>query len=262
MSGDTYSNADVIRYSNEKFVNIHLNADTMRDLAKKFGLRMTPSTFLLDLDVEIAAKIEGYVVPKDYLPQVKRVQAKFEKLVAAMDAAKSGTPKAERELADAYRLADKFAKAEAIYKKLMEPLSARKDLTDAERLERAQIRVGMMDLAMRSPTGDRNSIPDHIKTIKEEDPNNKFESLDDAYAAEVLMLMGKKEHEKALETAKAGYAKCPKSDKSDALLYLIGLEYLQQKKKDEATQAFKELAEKFPTTEMGEMGRQALEALK
>lgn len=261
MSAETYSNADVIRFSNERFISVRLNVDDKKDLAKRFGVKVTPGTYLVDLDVEIVERIEGYFAPKDYLPRLKRVDARFQTLAAAIDAAKlkPGDLKTERLLADAVRGLGKYAKAIGAYRKLLESLAARQELSEEERRERAQIRTGLLDASMRSGAAD---IEDQIKILRQEDADNKFDTLDDALAAEALIRYSRKDFEAAAAMARDGYAKYPRSDKAGAFLYLSAMICVETGKKEQGIKTLRELVQKFPDTEAGELGRQALAALE
>lgn len=259
MNTDTYSKPEVIRYSNENFINVYLNADAHKDLSKKFGIDVTPYTAVVDLDVEIVGRLPGYLNAKDYMSRIKRVQQNFLKMKAALDAAaaKPDDVKTLRELADANRLLQKVNKAKEAYKKVVEKDGG---------LERAQARAGLLDIALSTTSIDDKAgaaaLYEMIKTIKEEDPNNKFESMDDALSAEAQILYYKKDFEGALAKARGAYQKYPKSDKADMLLYTIAMILFEMGKEEEATRTLKELVEKFPETETGELGRQALDAIK
>jgi tetratricopeptide (TPR) repeat protein len=236
-----------------------MNADNHKDLSKKFGVDVTPYTAVLDLDVEIVAKLPGYLNAKEYMSRIRRVQENFVKLNAALDAskAKPDDAKTTRELGDAYRLLQKFNKAKDAYKKVIDR---------ADGFERAQARAGLLDVMLNTTSVDDKagaaSIDEFIKKMKEEDPNNKFETMDDAVSAEAQILFYKKDLEGGLAKAKTGYEKYPKSDKADVLLYTMAMIYFEMAKEEQATQTLKELVEKFPNTETGELGKQALEAIK
>lgn len=259
MNTDTYSKPEIVKYHTENFVNVYLNADTNKDLSKKFGVDVTPYTAIVDLDVEIVGRIPGYFNAKDYLPRVKRVQENFIKLQAALEAskAKPDDPKTTRELGDAYRHLQKFPKAKDTYKKVI-------DKADGQ--ERAQARAGLLDAMLTTTSIDDKAgaagLDELIKKMKEDDPNNKFDSLDDALSAEAQILYYKKDLEGALAKAKGAYEKYPKSDKADLLLYTVAMIQFEMGKEDLAKKTLQELVEKFPNTETGELGKQALDSLK
>ena len=72
MDADTYSNADVIKLSNEKFLNVKVDADQNHALAQKFARQGLPTTVVLDGDGDVITTLVGYQEPGEYIKSLNK----------------------------------------------------------------------------------------------------------------------------------------------------------------------------------------------
>lgn len=267
MDTDTYSNADVIQLSNEAYLNVRLDGDKEKQLCEKFGIEGFPSTFIVDGEGQIIARLVGYLDASGYLERLKKTREASAALRALLEkSAKSPDDlTVVRELSDAYRNLENPEKAKAGYQKVIDTVSARKDASDADKKNKAQAFCGLLELAMATTVLENaeavKSLNELIARVKSEDPENQYDSLDDALAAEVQMLMSRKEFDAAIRKARESFERFPKADKSDMFLYVIAMAQYQSNLKAECRKTLKELNEKFPATTLGKYALTAIEYL-
>jgi thioredoxin-related protein len=63
MLQTTYANAKVRATIHDNFVPTFVNGSEQRELAKQFGVRIYPTTFLIGPDNRILEKVEGFMEP-------------------------------------------------------------------------------------------------------------------------------------------------------------------------------------------------------
>jgi tetratricopeptide (TPR) repeat protein len=268
MDADTYSKKDVIEFSNANFVNVHLDGDKEKAFAKKLAVEGYPSTFVMDAEGEVVGRLAGYVDEKAYLDKLRRIRDSHAKLGELIEKAKASPDdlSVTRRLAESYRQVEKIDKAKELFRRVIDAVAALKSPTEADLRNKAQARAGLLDAVLSTTSIEDKqglqSITDLIQTIKTEDPDNRFDSLDDALAAEAQILFAKKDFEGASVKVKAALEKLPKSDKADLLLYVLAMIQFETGKTEECKKTLKELIEKFPDTPTGKDGKQALEWLE
>jgi thioredoxin-like negative regulator of GroEL len=232
MENDTFSNGDVIAYVNRTFVNVELDIEKDRAVAKKFDPTGLPATYLVDVDGRIIGTAIGYINPKDYIEWLGKVRDIADKLKRA-DAATQADLLFE---AGSYREAKQ--KAEEALKELPEL----KDRLTLRRVE-AQMRL------------DPDFEPKELLEI---------ESLRDA--AVILMADYEARHEKvkeALTRIEEGLKAYPKSTRMDGFLYYRArLTWALTGKTEEPIRWLEQLLKDYPNSSYRPWAQADLKELK
>src|SRR5437762_1413114 len=82
METDTFSNAEVIGFSNKTFVNIHLRTDQDKKLAEQYKVHPIPVTILLAPGGERLSTLLGYMPPEDYKKTLETAIETHKKILA------------------------------------------------------------------------------------------------------------------------------------------------------------------------------------
>lgn len=265
MDKETYSDADVISYSNKTFVNVKLDGDKEKDMVQKLGANGFPNTVIMTPAAEIVGRIVGFVGPKDYVEKLKKMGEAYLKLQGLLEKAKKDPADfaAAKAVAEVYKDLENGDAAYEWYKKVADGVSAKKEKKDDDKKLLAQTYVSLMDILLNQKgvrdEATTKDLQDIAKKAKENDPENKYDSLDDALAMEAVLLIVKKDFDGAVKAAADAYAKYAKSDKADMLLFVVAIGQEQGGKHDDAKKSMKELADKFPETQYGKMAKQYME---
>lgn len=74
MERDTWSNADVIKTVNNRFIPLKLNGEKSSALLDRLAIRGFPTVVLLNKSGKATAKIEGYNDPENFQGRLKQVK--------------------------------------------------------------------------------------------------------------------------------------------------------------------------------------------
>src|ERR1043166_4802704 len=81
MEADTFSNKEIIEFSNKTLINIQLRVERDKDLAKKYSVAAIPVTFFLSPEGERLSTWTGYMPPDEYRKTIDKGLATHKKLV-------------------------------------------------------------------------------------------------------------------------------------------------------------------------------------
>lgn len=269
MDTDTYSNTDVVSVS-KSYINVKIDADKEpgQELSNKFGVSGLPNTVIVTPDEEVIGRIVGYLGPKEYVERLGKIETAFAKLQELLEKSRKNPDDLGliKEIADSYRTLENTAKAKDSYTRVADGVSAKKEVTEADKKLRAQSYAALLDIALKTTSpSDEGALKDLealIKKTKDGDPDNQYGSYDDAIVAEAAVLLQKKDNEGAIKIAGETYRKFPQCDKADQLLFVMSIAQFNAGKRDDCKKTLKECSEKFPDTEYGKQSRQVLEWLE
>jgi thioredoxin-like negative regulator of GroEL len=259
MDADTYSNADVIEWSNKTVVNVGLRTDRHAELAGRFKVDAIPSTYLVDADGERVAEWIGYVGPKEYRSGVESaIQAhKDLKRLEPELAAKPDDPTLNDMVGACYvlmgnsrRAADAFLKAAS---KVADP--ARKGAT----LVRAFGSLNRLEAA----EGVNAEILAVAKELDAVDPDGKLGFRDDAAYARAMADFNREKWADVIARLEELVAKFPDGDRVPEAMFNLGDLYHHVKKDNpKAEKVLKALIERFPKSEHAANAKAFLEHMK
>lgn len=90
LDKDTYSNADVVKFLDQKIVPLKLNAEKEgAELAKKHGVRGYPTILFVSGTGEVVGRIGGYMQPDPFLKEVKQILQTADELPKIQEALKA-----------------------------------------------------------------------------------------------------------------------------------------------------------------------------
>ena len=106
MDTETYSEKNVVRISNEQFINARLHASRYGKIFRKLGGNEMPSTFVVDWDGDLLVSLSGIKLPDVYLKALSRGRELF----AGLSKAKQAVEKSPEDLAARFGLGRAFEK--------------------------------------------------------------------------------------------------------------------------------------------------------
>jgi thioredoxin-related protein len=74
MARETFRDAELVRYLNDKFVSIRVNYDKQKPLVEQFGVNGLPTSFLIDTDGRRIGPLPGFIPPDRLLAALKKIQ--------------------------------------------------------------------------------------------------------------------------------------------------------------------------------------------
>jgi DNA polymerase III epsilon subunit-like protein len=207
MEAETYSNAEVIAFSNKTYVNVKLDGDQQGDLRSRFGITAYPSAYVVTPEGEILGRIEGFEDPRPYVERLKKIDAGHQ-TVKALLAKSEKTIGDWKELAAQYAALDLSSKSAECYRTLV-------DHPQADRPTRAQAYAALLDIGTGVIRSNDDAWLDWLDKLATEvetfDPENALDLRDDAACARTALQVQKRELEAALKSATAA------SDRDDPL---------------------------------------------
>lgn len=138
LLADTFSNDQVIQQA-AQFVPIRMDTEKEgRALAQKYKVQGLPTILFIDKDGAVAGRISGYLPPKDFLDEMRKVDGGFREVPQLEAALKKdpNDPEANAKMAVHLIYRDRVMQAEAAIKK------AEKANYSGEALARAYYRIG------------------------------------------------------------------------------------------------------------------------
>jgi tetratricopeptide (TPR) repeat protein len=267
---ETHADVDVIRTSQERYIHVSVDTDQElgKELMKKFEVVGVCTTVFVTPDEEVMARIIGSIDAAAYLDRLNRFDSSWTTLQELLAKAKKNSEDLalRKEIADAYLELENDPKARESYSQVVKAVSSKKKATDRDKKLRADCLVKLLAIARkRVHASDRstwNELESVVPMMKEADPDNRIGIYDDAIAAELHLMFLKNEFEGVIRLGRGTYAKYPKSDHADMLLWWIGLAEFRLGRKDDAIKTFRECAEKFPETELGRQSKITVEKLE
>jgi len=259
MDTETYSNADVVEWSNKTVVNVGLRTDKHRDLAERYKLGAIPSTYLLDPEGERIAEWIGFVGPKDY-------RSGIEGAVGAHKELKRLEPELQAKpddptlndmvgacyvlLGDSRKAADAFRKAAT---KIADP--ARKGAT----LIRAFGSLNRLE-ASDAVNAEILAVAAELEAL---DPDGKLGLLDDAAYARAMADFNRESWNEVIRKLEGLISRFPDGDRVPESMFSLGdLDHHVKKDDAKAEKILKSLIEKFPKSEHAANAKGFLEHMK
>jgi thioredoxin-related protein len=73
MEKETFGNAAVIEFLNSQAIAIKVDVDQEKRIARLFGVRGLPATFLLMHNGEQVGPMPGFIPPRPYLSMISKI---------------------------------------------------------------------------------------------------------------------------------------------------------------------------------------------
>ena len=223
MDEETFSNPEVVKFSNERFLNVKINIGARPELFEKtMGGRGGLGTCVLDGSGDVVSSLPGYADSSTYLAFLRRADRGHAKLkIARAAAAKSPrNPAVLITLAETYEALGSPRRSEELYGKVLglgergkgmpEPL-ARYVATAHERLAR-----------FRALRGRNLEATHHVGEYRKVDRDNRFRRLDRILLTEALVAWMERRFTASIRILEDALARYPASQERDHMLLALG----------------------------------------
>ena len=223
MDEETFSDPEVVKLSNERFLNVKINIGARPDLFEKtIGGRGGLGTCVLDGSGDVVSSLPGYADSSTYLAFLKRADRGHAKLrIARAAAARSPKdPALLNTLAETYEVLGSPRRAEEFYGKVtglaergkgMPEQLARYVATAHERLAR-----------FRALRGRNLEATHHIAEYRRVDRDNRFRRFDRILLTEALVAWIERRFTDSIRILEDALSRYPASQERDQMLLALG----------------------------------------
>jgi hypothetical protein len=224
MNDETFSNPEVVRLANQRFVNVRVSISERPELFDRtIGGRGGLGTCVLDGSGDVVSAIPGFAGPEVYLQFLRRAEEGYPRLRAARVAAKRnpGSVGALHHLAETYQELGSARRAEEHFEMIIRLGAQAGKLTPQlkkfvafshERIARAR--------AMR---GKNREAALETAEYRRLDPENRFGRLDRVVLTEALVAWIERRLKDALRILEGALKDFPASSERDQMLLATGV---------------------------------------
>ena len=224
MNDETFSNSEVVRFSNQRFLNVRVRISERPELFDKtIGGRGGLGTCVLDGSGDVVSALPGFARPQVYLQFLRRAEEGYPKLRAARNAAKRspGSVGALHHLAETYQELGSARRAEEHFEMIIRLGAQAGKLTPQlkkyvafshERIARAR--------AMR---GKNREAALETAEYRRLDPENRLGRLDRVILTEALISWIERRLKDALRILEGALKDFPSSSEHDQMLLATGV---------------------------------------
>lgn len=223
MERETLSDPEVVRYSNENFLNVRIDAADKRDLFERvIGGRGGLATCIVDGGEDVVSMLPGYASTTGYLRFLKRAQAGYPALreARAQASRSKGDLGALALLAERYEGLQSLRRAEAEYERLASMAgTAIGNGGDARRYAA----LGHERLArFRAMRGRNREAAEQLRLYRGFDPSNRFGILDRALLTDAIVCWIERRLKDAATVLGQALRSFPSSRERDQMLLAAG----------------------------------------
>lgn len=222
MDEETFSNPEVVKFSNERFSNVKINIGARPELFEKtIGGRGGLGTCVLDSSGDVVSSLSGYADSSTYLAFLKRADRGHAKLkIARAAAARSPTnPAVLHTLAETYEALGSPRRAEELYGKMIG--LGERGKGSPEQLAK-YVATGHERIArFRALRGRNLEATRHVEEYRRIDRDNKFRRLDRILLTEALVAWIERRFTDSIRILEDALSRYPTSQERDQMLLAL-----------------------------------------
>ena len=247
MDTETYSNEEVAKYLNERFVNIRIDIDNDKATATKFQVRAIPDTVFLDSKGEKQLlRILGH--RKEFFQQVKALEE-----ISSVEKSLLEKPDDVATLVNASEVYSKLGRLDDAQKVLEKALT-----TDDQDKSGLRVEIYYKLGIAHSKAGDDEKAEAAWMEAGRLDPDNRKGFIDDIQFARCEKLSSDEDYGGAGAGLTSFLERFPESDRVPDAKFLLGVSQFFTEKKDEAVETWKKLIQDHPGTPAAEKAEKSL----
>jgi tetratricopeptide (TPR) repeat protein len=261
MSAETFAHPEVVKVSNEKFINVKVDINARPELFEKtVGGRGGLATCVLDAGGDVVSVLPGYADAPAYLQFLTKAEKGYEKLKAARAAA-GRSPKdvgALCRLAQAYEDLGSLRRAEEEFENVIR-LGSQRPAGDAVRFVcLSHERVARL-CALRGKNLDARK---HVAAYRQADPDNHLGRLDRILITEALIFWIERRFSDSVRALEEGMRRFPSSAERDRMLLAMGVVLHESGNDPKALEALEKLLKEFPVSPILSQAREQIAHIK
>ena len=263
MDEETFSNPEVVKFSNERFLNVKINIGARPELFEKtIGGRGGLGTCVLDGSEDVVSSLPGYADSLSYLAFLRRADRGHAKLkIARAAAARSPqNPVVLSTLAETYETLGSPRRAEELYGRMIaleergkEKLAqlARYVATGHERIAR-----------FRALRGKNLEAKHHVEEYRRFDRDNRFGRLDRILLTEALVAWIERRFTASTRILEDALSRYPASHERDQMLLALGTVRHEGGEDQRALEILMRLIEDYPQSPTIAQAREQIAHIK
>ncbi len=261
MNAETFAHPEVVKLSNEKFLNVKVNIDSRPELFEKtVGGRGGLAACILDAGGDVVSVLPGYADAPAYLQFLMKAEKGYVKLKAARAAA----GKSPRDVGALCRLAETYEelgsprRAEQEFENVIR-LGSRGPAGDAGRF----VCLGHERVARFCALRGRNlDARKHVAAYRQADPDNRVGRLDRILLTEALIFWIERRFSDSTRALEEGMQRFPSSAERDRMLLALGVVLHESGNDPKALEALGKLIKEYPVSPILAQAREQIAHIK